>query len=147
MSRLTSAVCAVVIALAALAWSGTPTLSQPRSADIYIDIVSGGFIVGLAGGNGTLVYRGKRYPLSIGGVSVGVTIGAARAQLAGRVYNLRRVSDIEGTYQATDAGYAFIAGRKAARLINSRGVVLVLRGRQVGLEATLDVSGMRVALR
>jgi hypothetical protein len=147
MSRITSAIGGVVIALAALAWSVAPSHSQSRPAEIYVDLVSGGFILGASGGSGALIYRGRRYPLSIGGISVGVTIGLAGAQLAGRVYNLRRVSDIEGNYQATDAGYAFIAGRKAARLINSRGVVLVLHGRQVGLEATLDVSGMRVSLR
>jgi hypothetical protein len=147
MSRLTSMICAVALAFAAVAWSGQPTYSQGRSGEIYIDLVSGGFIIGGAGGSGVLVYRGRRYPLSIGGVGVGATIGLAGSRLSGRVYNLRRVTDIEGTYRATGVGYAIVAGRRVARLVNARGVVLHLRGRQVGLEASADVSGMRISLR
>jgi hypothetical protein len=147
MSRLVSAVCAVVVAMAALTWSGKPTYSQGRSGEIYIDLVSGGFILGAAGGSGTLIYRGRQYPLSIGGLSVGATIGLAGSRLSGRVYNLRRVTDIQGTYRAAGVGYAVIAGRRVARLTNARGVVLQLRGRQVGLEASADVSGMRISLR
>ena len=109
--------------------------------------MSGGFILGASGGSGTLVYGGKRYRLAIGGVSLGATIGLAKARLSGRAYNLRRVSDIEGTYTAGDMGYAVVGGRKTARLRNGRGVVLELSGRQVGLEATVDVSGIRIGLR
>lgn len=147
MSRLTSMICAVVVVFAALVWSGQPTYSQGRSGEIYIDLVSGGFIIGGAGGSGVLVYRGRRYPLSIGGVSIGATIGLAGSRLSGRVYNLRRVTDIEGTYRATGVGYAVVAGHRVARLVNARGVVLHLSGRQVGLEATADVSGIRISLR
>ena len=154
MSRLYTTSTALLIALFAFVSTGNSATAAPRakpksasSGTIVIEIVSGGFIVGGSGGNGTLLYRGKRYPLSIGGLSVGVTIGLASARLGGRVYNLRRVTDIEGSYGATDAGYAFVGGRKVARLSNGRGVVLELRGRQVGLEATLDMSGMRIALR
>lgn len=134
------------IALIAFLSLSTPSYSQ-ASADIRIEIVSGGFILGGSGGSGTLTYKGKAYPLSIGGMSLGVTIGLARAQLRGQAYNLRSVSDIEGTYSATDAGYAFIRGRKTVRLKNSKGVVLELYGRQIGIEATLDISGIQISLK
>ena len=134
------------IALVAFLSLSAPSYSQ-ASADIRLEIVSGGFILGGSGGSGTLTYKGKAYPLSIGGVSLGVTIGLARAQLRGQVYNLRNVADIEGTYSATDAGYAFIQGRKTVRLRNSRGVILELRGLQIGVEATLDVSGIQISLK
>jgi len=147
MHHFESAARMFMLALLMLVPLSAPSYSQSRSADIYIEYVSGGFILGGAGGSGTLVYNGKRYPLSVGGISVGVTIGLAKARLAGQVYNLRRVSDIAGTYSATDAGYALVGGRKTARLTNSRGVVLVLRGREVGVEATLDVSGISISLR
>ena len=124
-----------------------PSYAQRQSADIRIEVVSGGFILGASGGSGTLVYNGKKYRLAIGGLSVGATIGLAKARLSGRAYNLRRVTDIEGIYSAGDVGYAVVGGRKVARLKNGRGVVLELSGRQVGLEATVDVSGMRISLR
>ena len=117
------------------------------SGRIRIDIVSGGFIIGGSGGSGTLTVGSKSYPLSIGGLSLGVTIGLARARLHGQVYNLRNARDIEGTYSAMDAGYALVGGRKTARLRNSRGVILELRGRQIGIEATLDVSGIQISLK
>ena len=135
------------IALIALLSLSAPSYSQSPSADIRIRYVTGGFIIGGAGGSGVLTYKGKSYPLNIGGLSIGLTIGLAEARFRGQVYNLRNVEDIEGTYTASDAGYAFIRGRKASTLRNSRGVVLVLYGRQVGLEATLDVSGMKIWLK
>lgn len=124
-----------------------PRVSRNGAANIQIEIFSGGFILGGAGGSGTLSYGGKRYPLNVGGISVGATIGASATRLGGRAYNLRRLTDIEGTYTATGVGYAIVAGRRITRLKNSRGVVLELSGRQVGLELSADVSGMTLSLK
>ena len=134
----------VLIALAALI---APSNLQAQQANIYIEIVSGGFILGVAGGSGTLTYMGKRYPLRVGGVSIGATIGVSKTRLSGQVYNLRKVSDIEGTYGAAEVGYSGIRGRSAARLKNTKGVILQVRGRQVGLELSADLSGMQISLR
>jgi hypothetical protein len=91
-----------------------------------------------------LVFRDRTYPLSVGGLSIG-TFGAASADLVGRATNLRRASDIVGTYTAVGAGVAIAGGATAARLQNQNGVVM--RGRQVGLEASLNLSGMSVSMR
>jgi hypothetical protein len=147
MLRLSTVVRQAAIALVALAALATPSYSQNSPASIRIEIVSGGFIIGAAGGRGTLTYQGKQYPLRIGGVSLGLIFGAAKAELIGQAYNLTRPSDISGTYTAVEAGYAFAGGRKTAKLKNSRGVILVLRGRQIGLEVSLDLSGMDISLR
>jgi hypothetical protein len=146
MQRLAKTARLLALILAALFSFNGPSFSQ-SAGEIRLNIVSGGFILGGSGGGGTLFYKGKAYPLDIGGVSLGVTIGLARAQLRGQVYNLRYIGDIDGTYTATNAGYALIQGRKSVTLKNSRGVVLVLSGRQVGLEATVDVSGIQISLR
>jgi hypothetical protein len=124
-----------------------PTSAQAPVGDVRIEIVSGGFIVGVAGGSGSLFYQGREYPLGIGGLSIGATIGAAKTELIGHVYNLRNVSDIAGTYTAREVGLAIAGGKKYARLVNSKGVVLRLRGRQIGLEATVDLSGMEIWLK
>ena len=60
---------------------------------------------------------------------------------------MRSASDIAGVYTAAAAGVAVAGGRKVARLRNSKGVLLTLRGRQVGLEFALDLSGMEISLR
>ncbi len=97
--------------------------SQADSGSVRFQITRAGFIVGVGGGNGTLNFRGKTYPLSVGGVSVGM-IGASSADLVGRARNLRRASDIAGTYTAVGAGLSIAGGAQTARLRNSNGVVL-----------------------
>ena len=113
---------------------------------VRIQIVKAGFIVGVGGGKGTLTFNGKSYPLSIGGVSVG-TIGVATVNLEGTARNLRTAADIAGTYGAASASVAIVGGAKVATLKNEKGVVLELHGVQLGLEASLSLSGMTIALQ
>jgi lipid-binding SYLF domain-containing protein len=114
---------------------------------INLTLYKAGFIVGGSGGNGTLKLKGKEYPVDIGGVSLGATIGVSKAELIGEVNNLKQPSDIEGTYTAVQAGVAVAGGGKVAELKNSKGVVLKVKGAQVGLELALDLSGMQVSLK
>ena len=150
MMRFATAIRGSLVALFALAFLTvtTPSRAQgPAPDSISIEILKAGWIVGVSGGRGTLNSGGKRYRLAIGGVSLGLTFGASKADLVGRVYNLRRPSDVAGTYGQVEAGYAVVGGRKAARLKNEKGVILELRGRQVGLEFNLDLSGMVISMR
>lgn len=121
------------------AWAATGT--------VRIEIAKAGFIVGVGGGRGTLVFQKRRYPLSVGGLSVGATIGASKAELVGRAYNLRRPSDIVGTYTAVGGSVAVGGGASAIRLQNAKGVVLELSGRTIGLEFNANVSGVEIGLR
>jgi hypothetical protein len=117
------------------------------SGTVDLTLYKAGFIVGGSGGSGTLTFKGKKYPVSIGGVSLGATIGASKAELVGEVYNMKSPSDIEGTYSAGQAGVAIAGGTKVAELKNSKGVVLKVKGKQVGLELALDLSGMEITLK
>ena len=54
--------------------------------------------------------------------------------------NLRTAADIAGTYSAVSAGLA-VAGGETAQLHNSRGVVLRLRGQQLGFELSQSERG------
>jgi hypothetical protein len=129
----------VAPALTAPGWAATGT--------VHVEIAKAGFIVGVGGGRGTLVFQGRRYPLRVGGLSFGATIGASKADLVGRAYNLRRASDIAGTYTAVAVGAAAGGGASTIRLQNGRGVVLDLRGRTIGLEFNANVSGVEIGLR
>src|SRR5690242_19512205 len=120
-------------------WAATGT--------VHFEIAKAGFIIGVGGGRGTLVFQGRRYPLSVGGLSVGATIGASKAELVGRAYNLRQPSDIAGTYSAIGGGAAAGGGVSGIRLQNARGVVLELRGRNIGLEFNASVSGVEIGFR
>ena len=121
--------------------------SKEPAGTIELTLYKAGFIVGGSGGKGTLKFNGKEYPLNIGGVSLGATIGLSKAELVGGVYNLKAPGDIEGTYSAGQASVAVAGGAKVAELKNSKGVVLKVKGKQVGLELALDLSGMEVSLK
>ena len=79
--------------------------AAPGTGDVQVRIVRVGFIVGGGGGEGNLTYRGKVYPFSVSGISVG-TIGAISPDLVGRAYNLRSPSDIAGTYTRLVAAWS-----------------------------------------
>lgn len=137
------------LAMTAAAAAGGLAASEALAASgqVRIRIVSAGFIVGAAGGSGTLTFGGRSYSLGIGGISVGATIGASTTELIGTAVNLRSPRDIEGVYTAAGAGAAIAGGAQIFQLSNSRGVVLKLRGRKIGLEFSIDLSGMQISLR
>ena len=134
------------ILAAALIMVAASTESRAQTGTVRIQIVKAGFIVGVGGGSGTLTFNGKSYRLSVGGVSLG-TIGVATVNLQGTARNLRTAADIAGTYGAASASLAIVGGAKVAKLKNEKGVVLELHGVQLGLEASLSLSGMTIALQ
>jgi len=139
------AVASVIVALGTMLFANQA--SAAPDATIQFTLYKAGFIVGGSGGKGTLTFKGKHYPVSIGGVSLGATIGVSKAELIGQVYNLKKLSDIEGTYAAAQAGVAVGGGAKVFNLENSKGVQLKVKGKQVGLELALDLNGMEVSLK
>ena len=137
-------VATVLIAAATLA--GVSGESRAQTGSVRLHVVKAGFIVGLGGGRGILIYHGRRYPLRIGGIGVG-SLGIAAVDLVGTAHNLRTPEDIAGTYGAAGAGAAIIGGAQVARLQNEKGVVLELHGVQVGLQVSLGLAGMTLALQ
>ena len=131
----------IALVFAALA----PCIASADSGTVRLKITKAGFIVGVGGGSGVLNFHGKNYRLSVGGVSAG-TIGVAGADLVGTATNLHKPSDIGGVYSAASASVAVAGGGKVVTLQNSNGVVLTLRGRQVGFEASLSLSGMTLSV-
>ena len=121
--------------------------AEAATGSVAIRILSAGFIFGVSGGSGVLTFQGHQYQLGIGGISAGATIGASGTDLVGTAYHLHTAADIEGIYSAVGAGLSIAGGRSAAQLTNARGVVLRLRGRQMGLMFSLDLSGMQISLK
>lgn len=134
---------ALVAMVGASAWSG----ACADSGTIWISEVKGGWFIGASGGSGMLIFHGRRYPLSIGGVSAGLVFGASHTTLSGWVDHIRFPSDVAGVYGAAGAGAALGPGARAIVLTNENGAVLHLQGRQVGLMANADLSGMVISLR
>ena len=147
MLRLSCAIkLSAAIAVAAVMLTGAPSRSYADTGTISVKISKVGFIVGVGGGSGVLTFQGQQYPLSIGGVSLG-TIGIAEMELVGTATNLTNAADVAGTYTAASASVAVAGGAKVATLKNSKGVVLNLKGREVGFEASISLSGLTISLK
>jgi hypothetical protein len=144
--RLSSAIRAVLIALTA-AGTGLATAAYADSGSIRFNVIKAGFVIGGSVGGGTLVFHGRRYPLSIGGVSYGFTFGGSATDFVGSVTNIRRPSDVNGVYAAAGAGIAVGAGAGGIVLTNQNGAVLTLSGRQAGLIVAADLNGLVISLR
>jgi hypothetical protein len=67
--------------------------------------------------------------------------------LWGRVSNIWRPSDVAGVYGAAGAGLALGVGVRGIVLVNQKGAVLQLSGRQIGLMANADLSGLVIMMR
>ena len=110
-------------------------------------MLKAGWFIGGSGGSGTLTFHGRRYPLSIGGLSLASCSARRRPICHGTVSNIRRPSDVAGVYGAGGAGAAIGRGVRAIVLTNEKGAVLELTGRQTGLMVNADLSGLAISLK
>jgi len=145
--RFSTKLRAAVIALAALAGVSISTTASADSGSIRFSVLKAGIVVGGSGGSGSMTFKGRSYPISIGGLSYGFTFGASQTDFRGRVSNIRRAQDVAGVYAAAAAGAAVGRGAQAIVLTNQNGAVLTLTGRQAGLIVSADLNGMAVSLR
>ena len=136
-----------LIALIAIAGASFSSAVYADGGTIRISVLKAGWFIGGSGGSGTLVFHGRTYPLSIGGVDFGLVFGASQTYLSGRVSNISRPSDVAGVYGAGGAGAAIGRGVRAIVLTNEKGAVLELSGRQTGLMVNADLSGLAISLR
>jgi hypothetical protein len=120
--------------------------AEAATGSVSLHIASAGFIFGVTGGSGTLTFRGRQFPLSVGGIRAGALIGVSAADLVGTASNLHAPGDIAGIYSAVGAGLSIAGGRTATQLSNANGVVLRLCGRQVGFSFSIDLAGMSISL-
>ena len=132
--------------LATLILVSSFSASHADSGYVRLTIYKAGWVIGGSGGSGTLTFRGKTYRLSTGGIDYGLVFGGSKTVLEGRVRNIKRPSDVAGVYVAGGAGLAAGSGARAIVLTNPKGAVLELSGRQVGLMANLDLSGLAITL-
>jgi hypothetical protein len=136
---------AVLLTLAAFV--GLSSAAFADSGTVTLTIYKGGWVIGASGGGGTLTFHGRRYPLSVGGLDYGLVFGGSKTILQGRVHHISRASDVAGVYGAAGAGLAVGGGARAIVLTNQKGAVLELAGRQYGLMANADLSGLAITMK
>ena len=142
MNRIVSAV--FVFATLALA----PLLSvaaDPPTATLDISGSRGAVGVGYLQASGTLHFQGQDYPVQVQGLTVG-ELGGGTFTATGDVYNLRKLSDLDGNYIAGSAGAALGGGSDGTAMQNLNGVVIKLRTSTQGADLNLSVDGLAVKL-
>ena len=116
--------------------SGTVTIEQYQVAWI----ISGNL------GGGKLSFDGKIYDFQVGGLGIG-GFGASKIEATGNVYGLTKVADFSGAYG--QARYGVAAADKSTGklwLENTKGVVIELDAKRVGLALSLGADGVIIDL-
>jgi hypothetical protein len=137
----------LVVLLGMMGVTGHSGPLRAETGSVGVVFTKGGLILGVGGGEGVLTLRGKHYPFTVSGLSVGFTIGASTSKLVGRALNLRGPASIEGTYSAVGAGGALAGGAGGVQLQNTNGVILQLSGPKVGVELSAAVAGVSIRLK
>lgn len=140
------------ISIAAFLMLAPPAMAQSRSlgpstGSVRIEQVQAGFIASGEAGGGTLRFRGRSYPITVGGLGIG-SIGASRTVATGTVYGLRNVTDFAGAYVQLKEGWA--VGNQGAGnvwLRNDKGVTLRLATRRQGLQLSLGADGVLIGFK
>ena len=142
--RMSSAARAALLALALLAG---PSAARADEGAVTLVIFKAGWFVGGSAGKGVLTFHDQTYALTAGGLDGGLVFGGSQTTLQGRVRNIRQASDIAGVYAAAGAGVTFGAGVRGIVLTNPNGAILELSGKQLGLMANVDLSGLAITLK
>ena len=145
--KMLSALRAALVALTAFAGIALSAMAHADEGTVSLVIYKAGWIIGGSGGSGVLTFHGRGYQLSTGGLDYGLVFGGSKTVLRGRVHNIFQPSDVAGVYGAAGAGLAVGAGARAIVLTNQKGAVLELSGRQVGLMANADLSGLAITMK
>jgi hypothetical protein len=132
------------LALIAGCASMTQAPSTPPLATVSIREWSAAYYAQAEAGKGTLYYQG-RHRFTISGAGVGGS-GAQKVSATGKIYNLYRLSDFNGTYHGIARGLTLIEGKMHAKLTNQNGVTMYLAGETEGLASSLGAQAFEVTL-
>ena len=111
--------------------------------------LSGGSVaagIGFSWGKGTLTYKGKDYPVSVKGLSLG-KVGLTKATASGEVYNLKKLHDFDGNYNAAGVGMTLAGGGSAIAMKNQNGVRVLLGATTRGVDVTIGGGGVDMKLK
>jgi len=116
--------------------------------DATIRLSGGGVAagIGFSWGKGTLTYKGKDYPISVKGLSLG-KVGITGVTASGDVYHLKKLEDFDGNYTGVGAGMTLAGGRSAVTVKNQNGVRIRLISTTQGVDVTVAKGGVEMKLK
>ena len=118
------------------------------AADATIRFSGGAVAVGIgwSWGKGTLTYKGKDYPISVKGLSLG-KVGITGVTATGEVVNLKKLQDFDGNYTGVGAGITLAGGRSAVTIKNQNGVRVRVISTTRGADVTVGVGGVDLKIK
>lgn len=133
----------MVAALAGLALAA----EKEKTPDATLKLSEGQVALGIgwSWGKGVLTLEGKDYPFKVGGLSV-LDVGITKAEAEGKVYNLKKLEDFNGTYVSAAAEATLGVGAGATAMKNDKGVVIHLRPKTKGVNLKLAGEGVKFTL-
>jgi hypothetical protein len=117
-----------------------------ESGSVTIEQVQIAFIGSGNLGGGTLLFGGRQYDFTVGGLGVG-GIGISKMEARGTVYNLRDLADFSGGY--FQARYGLAIGQLSSGelwLENPRRVAIYLKAKREGLALSLGGDAVYIKL-
>ncbi|GBQ79399.1 hypothetical protein AA13595_0015 [Gluconacetobacter johannae DSM 13595] len=120
-----------------------------RIPDAYVKLreFQVAFVGSGGGGNGTITFRGKTYPLKFGGLGIG-GFGVSSVDATGEVFNLHDIRKFPGTYGR--ARYGFAVGTASSGemwLQNEAGVIMHLRAKRAGLMLSMGGDALVISMK
>lgn len=115
------------------------------NASIEFSGGSAAAIVGVTWGSGNVRFNGKNYPFKIGGLTAG-QIGGSKIHGLGKVYNLKQIEDMEGTFVSHASGSTIVYGETTATMRNDNGVEIRIETRDNGFSFKFATEGIKIRL-
>ena len=142
----------VVLLLAIGVMAGfTQAATQESKPDATLRLSGGSFALGVGfhWGSGTLIYKGKDYPVKTNGLSVG-KVGMTGVSAQGEVFNLKHLQDFNGHYSfgaAGTRGVTIAKGKAGALMSNQAGVIVRLSTTQKGVDVNATGGGVDMQIK
>jgi len=139
---------AALMTVAALGLAAGAAIAEDRVPDATVKLTGGSIAagVGVEWGSGTVTYHGKDYPISVKGLSVG-GVGATSIDASGKVYNLKKLEDINGKYTTLNTGVTAAQGVGVTAMSNPNGVTIELVSTTQGVALSLGGGGVEMSIQ
>ena len=135
-----------VLLLGTLGFANADEKAKKPDATIKISAKALAAGAGYSWGGGKLTFEGKTYDVTIDGLTVGA-VGVSSISASGKVYDLKKLEDFDGNYTAVAAGSAIGGGGGALTMQNQNGVNVTLKATTRGVNLTIGVSGVKLAIK
>ncbi|CEF39736.1 MULTISPECIES: hypothetical protein [Acetobacter] len=139
----------VVAALALCgSWSLTACAQSPLgpvTGEVSFHTRSADLGLGYTWGTGVLTYGGRTYPFSVKGASA-AAVGYSSGDSVGKVYNLQRIEDFQGTFWALSGEATVGRGVSGVLMENDNGVRIRLDYTRSGARFAASPSRLTVRL-